>query len=71
MIRPFLYSLIALGLGAWLYTMLGDDPGYVLISFGTWSVESTLVALVLFLLVLLVLVIGLYKLLSFLPLNYS
>ena len=66
MIRPFLYSLIALGLGAWLYTMLGDDPGYVLISFGTWSVESTLVALVLFLLVLLVLVIGLYKLLSLL-----
>ena len=47
MIRPFIYSLIALGLGAWLYTMLGDDPGYVLISFATWSVESTLVALVL------------------------
>lgn len=62
MTRAFIYSLIALGLGAWLYVMLGDDPGYVLISFGTWSVESTLVALVLFLLVLLVLVFGLYKL---------
>ncbi len=66
MIRPFIYSLIALGLGAWLYTMLGDDPGYVLISFATWSVESTLVALVLFLLILLVLVIGLYKSLTLL-----
>ena len=52
MTRAFIYSLIALGLGAWLYIMLGDDPGYVLISFGNWSVESTLVALVLFLLVL-------------------
>ena len=62
MTRAFIYSLIALGLGAWLYIMLGDDPGYVLISFGNWSVESTLVALVLFLLVLLVLVFGLYKL---------
>ncbi len=62
MTRAFIYSLVALGLGAWLYIMLGDDPGYVLISFGTWSVESTLVALVLFLLVLLVFVFGLYKL---------
>ena len=66
MIRPFIYSLVALGVGAWLYTMLGDDPGYVLISFATWSVESTLVALVLFLLVLLVLVFGFYKLLALL-----
>ena len=61
MIRAFIYSLIALGIGAWLYTLLGEDPGYVLISFDSLSVESTVVALGLFLLVLLVLLFGLYK----------
>lgn len=66
MIRGFIYSLIALGVGAWLFTLAGDDPGYVLISFGTWSIESTFVALILFLLVLLVVIYGLYKLLGFL-----
>ena len=50
MIRIYVYSLIALAIGAWLYLVLGDDPGYVLLSFGTWSVETTLVALVLFIL---------------------
>tara|TARA_B110000305_G_scaffold238980_2_gene305663 strand:- start:247 stop:1476 length:1230 start_codon:yes stop_codon:yes gene_type:complete len=62
MIRGFIYSLIALGLGAWLFTLAGDDPGYVLISFGSWSIESTFVALILFLLLLLVLIFGVYKL---------
>jgi HemY protein len=66
MIRGFIYSLIALGAGAWLYTLAGDDPGYVLISFGSWSIESTFIALILFLLLLLVLVYGVYKLLGFL-----
>ena len=56
MIRAFIYSLLALGIGAWLYYVLGDDPGYVLVSFDTWSVETTLVAMVLFLLLLLVVV---------------
>ena len=66
MIRGFIYSLVALGLGAWLFTLAGDDPGYVLISFGTWSIESTFVALILFLLVLLVLIYGVYKLIGLL-----
>lgn len=66
MIRAFIYILIALGIGAWLYVTLGDDPGYVLLSFGNWSVETTLVALVLFLLLALVLLYGLYRLVGFL-----
>ena len=66
MIRGFIYSLVALGLGAWLFTLAGDEPGYVLISFGTWSIESTFVALILFLLVLLVLIYGVYKLIGLL-----
>ena len=66
MIRGFIYSLVALGLGAWLFTLAGDEPGYVLISFGTWSIESTFVALSLFLLVLLVLIYGVYKLIGLL-----
>jgi len=66
MTRAFIYSLLALAAGAGLYILLGDDPGYVLISIGNWSIESTLVALVLFLLVVLVLIYGLYRLVGFL-----
>jgi len=66
MIKAFLYSLIALGIGAWLYMTLGDDPGYVLLSFGNWSVETTLVALVLFLFLMLIVLYGPYRLAGFL-----
>jgi len=66
MIRIFIYSLFALGVGAWLYIVLGDNPGYVLISFGTWSVETTLVAMVLFLLAGFLLAYGFFRLLAFL-----
>jgi len=66
MTRAFIYSLLALAAGAGLYILLGDDPGYVLISIGNWSIESTLVALVLFLLVVLVLIYGLYRLVGLL-----
>lgn len=66
MIRIFIYSLIALGIGAWLYIVLGDNPGYVLISFGTWSVETTLVAMVLFLFAVFLVTYGFYWLLGFL-----
>jgi HemY protein len=66
MIKIYVYSLIALAIGAWLYLVLGDDPGYVLVSFGTWSVETTLVALVLFLMFLAVLAWGIWKLISML-----
>lgn len=62
MIKVFIYCLLALGIGAWLYIVLGDEPGYVLISFGTLSMETTLVALVIFLLILLVLIYGFYRL---------
>ena len=66
MIKSFIYILIALGIGAWLYQLLGDDPGYVLVTFGDWSVETTLVFMVLFLLLLLVLIYGIYRLAGFL-----
>jgi len=66
MIRIYVYSLVALAIGAWLYLVLGDDPGYVLLSFGTWSVETTLVALVLFILLLAVVAWGIWKLISLL-----
>ena len=66
MIRVYIYSLVALAIGAWLYLVLGDDPGYVLVSFGTWSVETTLVALVLFFLFLAVAAWGIAKLIGLL-----
>jgi HemY protein len=59
--RVYFYSLLALAIGAGLYLLLGDDPGYVLLSFGTWSVESTLVAMVLFFVLLAVLAYGIYR----------
>ena len=61
MVRAFIYSLVALGIGAGLYILLGDDPGFVLISFGTWTVETTLVAMVLLLLVVFALFYGIYR----------
>jgi len=66
MTKVFVYILIALAIGAGLYLLLGDDPGYVLISFGTWSVESTLVAMVLGFLLLAAVAYGIYRLLSLL-----
>lgn len=65
MVKAFIYSLVALAIGAWLYIILGDDPGYVLVSFGNWSVETTLVAMVLFLLAVFLLLYGAYRLLGF------
>ncbi len=66
MIKIYVYSLIALAIGAWLSLVLGDDPGYVLVSFGTWSVETTLVALLLFFMFLAVVAWGIWKLISML-----
>ena len=65
MVKAFIYSLVALAFGAWLYIILGDNPGYVLVSFGNWSVETTLVAMVLFLLAVFLLLYGFYRLLGF------
>lgn len=44
--RWYVRLLIALGaalLGAWAWHILAADPGYVLITFAGWSVESTLI----------------------------
>tara|TARA_R110002110_G_scaffold414951_1_gene647065 strand:+ start:348773 stop:350026 length:1254 start_codon:yes stop_codon:yes gene_type:complete len=62
-VRVFIYSLIALAIGAWLSVMLMEDPGYVLITFRNYSVEASLATIVLSLLVIYVLLYGLLKLL--------
>ncbi|HHX82007.1 MAG TPA: hypothetical protein GX696_03375 [Pseudomonadaceae bacterium] len=42
MARLFLYTLLALGVGAALALLLKEDPGYVLVSFREWTFEATL-----------------------------
>lgn len=58
MMRLFVYALLALGAGTALALFLQQDPGYLLLSFRGWQLETTLASLVLALLVLLVCVIG-------------
>ena len=47
MARLFLYTLLALGVGAALALLLKEDPGYVLVSFREWNFEATLGAVLL------------------------
>jgi HemY protein len=56
--RFFLYALLALGAGTALALFLQEDPGYLLLSFRGWQLETTLASIVLALLVLLITVIG-------------
>lgn len=70
MIRRLLLPLLALVIGAWLAWALLRDPGYVLLQYGVWSVESTLPGMAaLLLLIVLPLGLGLFLLrrLSSLP----
>ena len=43
MIRPFLWSLFALAVGAGLAVLLVSDPGYILVHYRGYSIEATLV----------------------------
>ena len=43
MIRPFLWSLFALAVGAGLALLLVSDPGYILVHDRGYSIEATLV----------------------------
>lgn len=52
MIRFYIFMLLALVVGTVLYVLLGDDPGYVLVSFGEYSVETSLLLTVLLLILL-------------------
>ncbi|MGA1742673.1 MAG: heme biosynthesis HemY N-terminal domain-containing protein [Pseudohongiellaceae bacterium] len=61
MARLFIYLLIALGLGTYLSILFRDDPGYVLITIGSYSLESTLATMLISLLVFYVLLYGLFK----------
>lgn len=42
MARLFLYIVLALLLGAGMYVVFKDDPGYVLVAFRGWTFEATL-----------------------------
>lgn len=50
MARIFLYTVIALLLGASMGLLMKDDPGYVLVAFRGWTFEATLGAMLLALL---------------------
>lgn len=63
MARLFIYILLALGLGTYLSILLSDDPGYVLVTFGSYSLEATLATMILSLLMLYLLLYGLFKVL--------
>ena len=63
MSRLFLYSLIALAIGAAIAIFFQDDPGRVQVSIRGWNLEFTLVSLVLALFILFVIVTGLLWLL--------
>ena len=55
MLRFFVYAMLALLVGAFLPVAMQNDPGYVLITFRNYSVETTLVVAVLGLLLILAL----------------
>jgi len=52
--RFFVYALLALGAGTLLALFLQEDPGYLLLSFRGWQLETTLASLILALLLLVV-----------------
>lgn len=58
MIRAFIYGLLALGVGTFLSIKLAEDPGYVLISYQGYSVEATLVTIILVVMLIFVLLFG-------------
>lgn len=58
MIRFFIFSLLALLAGAVLSILLGEEPGYVLVSFRDYTVETSLIVVILALLLAWVAVIG-------------
>lgn len=63
MARLFIYLLLALGLGTYLSILLSDNPGYVLVTFGSYSLEATLATMILSLLIIYLLLYGLLKIL--------
>lgn len=42
MVRFFIFVLLSLFLGGVLYVLLGNEPGYLLVSWGNWAVETSL-----------------------------
>lgn len=64
MVKAFIILLLALGVGAYLYVLLAEDPGYVLVTFGEYSIEASLVAVVIALITFYIVIWGLFKLLK-------
>ena len=64
MIRFFIYALAALAVGALISIQMGEDPGYVLLSFHNYSFETSLVVLLFVVLLLFILIYGILWLLK-------
>jgi HemY protein len=64
--RYFLYALLALGAGTALALYLQQDPGYLLVTFRGWQLETTLASLVVALLLLVILLFAVIWLLRLL-----
>lgn len=63
MVRFFIFVLFSLVIGAVLYGLLGNEPGYLLVSWGNWAVETSLVMGVIAVLVLVFLLFAMRQLL--------
>ncbi len=61
MVKIFIYLLLALGIGAYLSILLMDDPGYVLITFWSYSLEASLATMIISLFIIYVLLYGLFR----------
>lgn len=61
MVKVFIYLLLALGIGTYLSILLIDDPGYVLITFRSYSLEASLATMLISLLLIYVLLYGLFR----------
>ena len=64
MFKTFIFLLLALGAGIYLSVILTEDPGYVLITFRSYSLEATLATIVISVIIIFVLLLGILKLIA-------
>ena len=64
MVKTFIFLLLALGAGIYLSVILTEDPGYVLITFRSYSLEATLATIVISVIIIFVLLLGILKLIA-------
>lgn len=61
MVRLFIFALFSLLVGAVFYALLGNEPGYLLLSWRTWVIETSLLMGVLLLLALFIVLLTLHQ----------